>query len=75
MFEKVRQMIADQLSLNAEDISISTDIMKDLGADSIDVMEMLMTMEEELGVSVPDDMIQNLKTVGDLVSYMEQNAP
>ena len=73
MFEKVRQMIAGQLSINAEDITLSTDIMKDLGADSIDLMELLMTMEEELGITVPDEKIQTLKSVGDLVNYVEQN--
>ena len=74
MFEQVRQMIASQLSTDADDITLSTDIMKDLGADSIDLMELLMTMEEDLGITIPDDKIQTLKTVGDLVNYVEQNS-
>ena len=73
MFEKVSQMIADQLSVEIGRIALETDIMKDLGADSIDVMELLMTMEEELGLAIPDDKIQSFKTVGDIVSYAEQN--
>ena len=73
MFEKVRSLIAEQLSVDAGGITPETDIMKDLGADSIDVMELLMTLEEELEITVPDEMIQNFKTVGDIVTYAEQN--
>ena len=74
MFEKVKKMIADQLAVSPDRITPETDIMKDLGADSIDVMELLMTMEDDLGLTIPDDKIQALKTVGDIVGYVEQNA-
>jgi acyl carrier protein len=74
VFEKVRDMIEEQLGTNPGLVTMETDILKDLGADSIDIMELLMTMEEEFGISIPDDKIQSLKTVGDFVSYAEQNS-
>jgi len=73
MFEKVKALIAEQLAVDPGSITPETDIMKDLNADSIDVMELLMTLEEELNITVPDDTIQNLKTVGDIVAFAEQN--
>ena len=69
----IDQLIAEQMSVDEDGITMDTDIMKDLGADSIDVMELLMTLEEELSINVPDDMIQNLKTVGDIVAFIDQN--
>jgi len=66
-------MIADQLAVSPDRISADTHIMKDLGADSIDVMELLMTMEEEMGLTIPDEKIQSFKTVGDIAAYAEQN--
>jgi acyl carrier protein len=73
MFEKVRTLIAEQLAVDPDGITPETDIMRDLGADSIDVMELLMTLEEELEITVADDMMQNFKTVGDIVAYAEAN--
>jgi acyl carrier protein len=74
MFEKIRTLIAEQLAVDVGGITLETDIMKDLNADSIDVMELLMTLEEELGITVPDDKIQDFRTVGDIVAFAEQNA-
>jgi len=73
MYEKIKTLIAEQLAVDPGGITPDTDIMKDLNADSIDVMELLMTLEEELEITVPDDMVQNLKTVGDIVAFVEQN--
>ncbi|MBQ8509885.1 MAG: acyl carrier protein [Clostridia bacterium] len=73
MFEKIREIIASQLRSDAEDITEDTNIMDDLGADSLDVVEMLMAIEENFGVTVPDEEIPNLKTVRDIVEYVEAN--
>ncbi len=73
MFEKVANIIAAQLDIDAESISESTNIMEDLGADSLDIVEMLMAVEENCGVTVPDEEIPNLKTVRDIVEYVEAN--
>lgn len=73
MFEKIADIIAKQLRSDSEEITEDTNIMEDLGADSLDVVEILMAIEESFGVSVSDDEIPNLKTVRDLVEYVESN--
>ncbi|MBE6610924.1 MAG: acyl carrier protein [Ruminococcaceae bacterium] len=73
MFEKIADIIAKQLRADFDDISEDTNIMDDLGADSLDVVEMLMAIEESFGVTVPDEEIPNLKTVRDIVEYVESN--
>ena len=55
-------------------VTADTDLQEDLGADSLDVVDLLMSIEDEFGVEVPDDEIENIKTVGSLVSYIEANA-
>lgn len=71
MFEKVREMIARQLSCDKAKITETSDLMKDLGADSLDVVEMLMELESEHNITVPDEDAQNLHTVGDIVRFIE----
>ena len=71
MFEKIRDIIAGQLG--ADDITEDTNIMEDLGADSLDVVEIAMAIEEECGVSIPDEDLPTLKTVRDVVEYVESN--
>lgn len=73
MFEKIVEIIAKQLGSDADTITEGTNIMEDLGADSLDVVEMLMAIEENFGVTVPDEEIPNLKTVRDIVEYVEAN--
>lgn len=73
MFEQIRDILAKQLQIDADKITMMTDIAEDLGADSLDVVEMLMTIEEEFGVTVPDDDVMAFKTVGDVVAYLENN--
>ncbi len=73
MFEQIRDILAKQLQIDADKITMTTDIAEDLGADSLDVVEMLMTIEEEFGVTVPDDDVMAFKTVGDVVAYLENN--
>lgn len=73
VFEKIRQILMDQLDLAEEKITMDSDIVEDLEADSLDVVDLVMTMEDEFGVEVPDDQIENFKTVGDIVRYVEAN--
>ena len=71
MFETVKEILARQLQVDADDITQDTDIVDDLGADSLDVVEMLMAIEQEYGIVVPDDVITSFKTVGDVAKYIE----
>ena len=71
VFEKIRAILADQLDANEEDITMETDIAADLGADSHDVVELIMSIEDEFEVEIPDENIENIKTVGDVVNYIQ----
>ncbi len=73
MFDRVVEIIAEQLQIDSDIIDETSKIMEDLGADSLDVVEMLMTMEETFGISVPDEDIEDLITVSDVVAYVESN--
>ncbi|MEG1520285.1 MAG: acyl carrier protein [Clostridia bacterium] len=71
-FEKVRELLASQLNLGLDKISLDSDIIGDLGADSIDLFEMLMHMDEEFNISLPEEKAKNIKTVGDLVKFIDE---
>ncbi len=73
MFEKIVNIVVEQLGCDANTVTENSAIADDLGADSLDVVEMLMAIEENFGVIVPDEEIPNLKTIGDIVSYVEIN--
>ena len=73
MYDKVVDIIARQLQIDTDIIDEHTKIMEDLGADSVDVVEMLMAMEETFGFSIPDEDIEELVTVSDIVEYVESN--
>jgi acyl carrier protein len=73
-FDKIKEIFADQLDVDAETLTLDTDMAKDLNADSLDVVEILMSIEDEFGVEIPDEEIENIKTIGDLVEYIENNA-
>ena len=72
MFEKVRDMLAKQLNLKPEKITPQSDVVKDLGADSLDVVELLVSLEDDYGISIPEDDIVNVKTVQDIVDMIEK---
>lgn len=74
VLEKVKAVLADQFDAEEESITTETTIQEDLGADSLDVVDLLMTIEDEFEVEIPDSEIENMKTVGDLVTYIEQGA-
>ena len=73
MFDRVVEIIANQLQIDTDMIDGACKVMEDLGADSLDVVEMLMSMEECFGISVPDEDIEDLITVNDVVAYVEGN--
>ena len=72
-FERVKQLICDQLGKDPEKVTMETKIVDDLGADSLDVVEMLMALEDEYGISLPDEVAMKLQTVGDIVNYIDEN--
>ena len=69
--EKVKEIIANQLSVNIEKLTEKTNIAEELGADSLDVVEILMALEEEFNVSIPDEAIPNIKTIEDVVNFID----
>lgn len=71
MFEQVAEMLATQLSISKDKITPESEIIKDLGADSLDVAEMIMSLEDKTGKVIPDDKVTNIKTVGDVVKMLE----
>ena len=71
MFEEVAKILAEQLGIAVSKITEDSDIVKDLGADSLDVVELLMTLEDNTGKTIPEDRVADLKTVGDVVSMLE----
>ena len=71
--EKIIALLADQFGKEESDINLSMDIAEDLGADSLDVVELLMSIEDEFSMEIPDEEIENIKTVGDLVTYIENH--
>jgi acyl carrier protein len=73
-FDKIKEILADQLDVDAESLTMDTDMARDLSADSLDVVEVLMAIEDEFGVEIPDEEIDNIKTIGNLVEYIENNA-
>ena len=73
VFEKMQQILAEQLDADIESITLETDIQDDLGADSLDVVEMLMSIEDEFEIEIPDDQIENLKTVGNVLDYITEH--
>ena len=73
VFEKVRDILVDQLDVEEEKVTMDASITDDLGADSLDVVDLVMSLEEEFDVEIPDNQVENIKTVGDIVRYNEDN--
>ncbi len=72
--ERVRSIIVDQLAVDATKVSQTASFIDDLGADSLDIVELVMTMEEEFDLDIPDDDAEKMKTVGDVVKYITSKA-
>ncbi len=73
-FEKVRDIICDQLSVDESLVLLETHLMKDLEADSLDAVEIIMAIEDEFDIEVPDEDAERFQIVGDIVKYVEENA-
>ncbi|MBS7369613.1 MAG: acyl carrier protein, partial [Oscillospiraceae bacterium] len=71
--EKVKTLVAEQLDAEADTITESTSITDDLGADSLDVVDLVMAIEDEFSIEIPEDQVENIKTIGDIVKYIEDN--
>lgn len=71
MLEKMKELIADQLSIDADTITEESSFKDDLGADSLDLFEMVMALEEEFEVEIPTEDLENIKTIGDVESYLQ----
>jgi acyl carrier protein len=68
---KVKSIIADQLGVGEDEIKMEKSFIEDLGADSLDIVELVMTMEEEFEIEIPDEEAENIKTVGDAINYIK----
>ena len=73
VFEKVKSLIVEQLDVDPETVTMDTDFMKDLEADSLDAVEIILGAEEEYGIEIPDDIAENFTKVGDIVKYVDAN--
>ena len=74
MYEKVCNMLAEQLDISADTITPQSEVVKNLGADSLDVVELMMALEDEYGITLPEGEVENVKTVQDIVDMMEKLA-
>ena len=71
VFDKMKEALASQFEVDADTITMDTNIVEDLGADSLDLVELIMSLEEEYSISVTDESIYGYKTVGEIVTYIE----
>ena len=73
VFEKVKNILAAQFDVDEDSITMETDILEDLGADSLDLFELIMMLEDEYNMEFPADELAGLNTVGDVIEYLKQN--
>ena len=71
VFDKVKEIIVDQLECDEDQVTMEASITEDLGADSLDVVDLVMSIEENFDIEIPDEDVENIKTVGDIVKYIE----
>ena len=74
IFEKVKGILAEQLDIDEDSITADSSIVEDLGADSLDIVDLVMSLEDAFDTEIPDEAIEGIKTVGDIVHYIEENA-
>ena len=72
-FDKIKDIIIEQLQVDESDVNMDTNLMKDLSADSLDAVEIIMGIEDEFGIEIPDEEAEKFQTVSDLVNYVEAN--
>ncbi len=73
IFEKLKELVVDQLGVEDDEVTMEATMQDDLGADSLDLVDLVMSVEEEFGVKVADEDLENIKTVGDIVEYIDEN--
>lgn len=74
VLEKIKAILSSQFDVDPDSITVDTDLVDDLGADSLDLVDMLMSLEDEFNIGeVPDEMVEKIHTVGQLVTYIEEN--
>jgi len=71
MFEKICEMLAEKFDADASTLTVDTKIKEDLNADSLDIVEMMMDLEENFGITIPDEEATQMSTIGDIVTYLE----
>ncbi|MGN0024340.1 MAG: acyl carrier protein [Candidatus Avelusimicrobium sp.] len=72
--ERVKNIMVEQLGVEADQVKPEAQFVNDLGADSLDTVELIMALEEEFGIEIPDEKAEKIKTVGEAIEYIEQNA-
>lgn len=73
VFEKLKEILAEQLDVDADSITKDSLLIEDLGADSLDAIDIVMSVEDEFKIEVPDENIEKIETVGDMLNYIENN--
>ena len=73
VFDKIKEIIIEQLQVDESEITMETNLMKDLSADSLDAVEIIMAIEDEYGIEIPDEEAESIQTVQDLVRFVEEN--
>ena len=74
IFDKLKELVVDQLGVEEDEVTMEASMQDDLGADSLDLVDLVKSVEEEFGVKVADEDLENIKTVGDVVNYIEDRA-
>jgi acyl carrier protein len=74
VLDKVKEIIVDQLGVEEDEVTPQAHFIEDLGADSLDIVELVMALEEEFGLEIPDEEAEKISTVGDAVDYIRENA-
>jgi len=73
LFDKVKEIIVEQLGAEEDEVKETTAFVEDLGADSLDIVELVMALEEEFDMEIPDEQAEKIKTVGDAIKYIQEN--
>ena len=74
VFEKIKEIIIDELGIDESKVTMDARFREDLGADSLDAVEIIMQIEEEFGVEINEEVIQDMKVIGDIVKYIDENS-